>query len=218
MPWWNRGCPRLAQRVSKIQTQPGNTAGQAGWHAICTMAHLIMNHAAFNAKFVSMSAVREYRVYARRSDFFFIEVPGLSATAEALSIHFGIIGLLVRRHLKKKARKKAELYFQAADLEDPEKLLGQNKHNFKVYVPEIRESSIEPPALFAMHGQQAGGWQFSMRDGKKMRFEFVNVDDMKAASTVLPQLLNGTLKVKAEWNETKKRFQKLKDRPKAGPE
>ena len=110
------------------------------------------------------------------------------------------------------------MFFQSADQQDPETLLGQNKNNFKVYIPEIRESSIEPPALFAMHGQQAGGWNVSMRDGKKMRFEFENTDDMKAASSVLPPLLNGTLKVNTEWNETKKRFQKVKDRPKTGPE
>lgn len=168
------------------------------------------NQETFNAKFISSMAVRQYRVYARRSDFFFIEVPGLSATADALTIHFGLIGLLVRQSMKKKAKKKAEAMFQSAEHQDPEQLIGQNKNNFKIYIPEIRDSSIEPPVLFAMHGKQAGRWSFSMRDGKKMRFEFENTDDMKSAMNVLPRLLEGTLKVNVEWNEAKKRFQKIK--------
>ena len=72
--------------------------------------------------------------------------------------------------------------------------------------------SIEPPALFALHGTQAGSWRFSMRDGKKMRFEFENTDDMKSALNVLPQLLHGNLKMNVEWSEPKKRFQKIKSR------
>src|SRR5258708_1552117 len=158
------------------------------------------NQTTWNAKFGSSLAVREYRVYARRSDFFFIEVPGLTPTADAVTIHFGLIGLLIRRSMKKKAKLKAEAMFQSAEYQDPEKLIGQNKHNFKIYIPEIRDSSIEPPALFAMHGQQAGRWNFAMRDGKKMRFEFENLDDMKSAMNVLPGLLDGTLKVNVEWN------------------
>ena len=167
----------------------------------------------FNAKFISSMAVREYRVYARRSDFFFIEVPGLTATADAVTIHLGLIGLLIRRSLKKKAKQKAEALFQSAEYQDPEQAIGQNKDNFKIYIPEIRDSSIEPPALFALHGQQAGRWNLSMRDGKKLRFEFENPDDMKSALNVLPRLLAGTLTVNVEWNEAKKRFQKIKVQP-----
>jgi hypothetical protein len=61
-----------------------------------------------------------------------------------------------------------------------------------------------------MHGKQAGRWNFSLRDGKKMRFEFENSDELKAALDVLPRLLNATLRVNVEWNEMKKRFQKIK--------
>lgn len=137
-------------------------------------------------------------------------MPGLSTTADALTIHFGLIGLLIRRSMEKKAKQKAAALFQSAEYQDPEALIGQNKNNFKIYIPEIRDSSIEPPALFALHGEQAGRWSFSMRDGKKIRFEFENTEDMKSAMTVLPQRLDGTLKVNVEWNEAKKRFQKIK--------
>jgi hypothetical protein len=43
-----------------------------------------------------------------------------------------------------------------------------------------------------------------------MRFEFETADEMKTALNLLPQLLNATLKVNVEWDETKKRFQKIK--------
>jgi hypothetical protein len=89
-------------------------------------------------------------------------------------------------------------------------LLRENKNNFKVYIPEIREAAIEPPALFTLHGKQAGRWNFSLRDGKKMRFEFENSGELKAALDALPRLLNATLRVNVEWNEIKKRFQKIK--------
>src|SRR5258708_35522695 len=105
------------------------------------------NQTTFNAKFVSSLAVREYRVYARRSDFFFIEVPGLTPTADAMTIHFGLIGLLVRRSMKKKAKLKAEALFQSAEYHDPEHVIGHNKNNFKIFIPEIRDSSVEPHAL-----------------------------------------------------------------------
>jgi hypothetical protein len=74
----------------------------------------------------------------------------------------------------------------------------------------LRDSVIEPPSFFAFHGKQAGRWNFSLRDGKKMRFEFENTDEMKAALDALPRLLNATLQVNVEWDETKKRFQKKK--------
>jgi hypothetical protein len=43
-----------------------------------------------------------------------------------------------------------------------------------------------------------------------VRFEFENTDEMKAALGALPRLMNATLRVNVEWDETKKRFQKTK--------
>ena len=99
---------------------------------------------------------------------------------------------------------------QHAEGQDPESLLRENKTNFKVYVPEISEAVIEPPSFWALHGKQAGRWNFKLRDGKKFRFEFENADAMKAALDVLPGLLNATLRVNVEWNEAKKKFRKKK--------
>jgi hypothetical protein len=166
----------------------------------------------FDAKLVSTHPDRVYRIYVKGSDLFFIQLTGLSTTAEALTIHFGLIGYLIRESMKRRAKKKADAFLQSAGQVEPEELLRDSKNNFKVYIPEIREAAIEPPALFALHGKQAGRWNFSLRDGKKMRFEFENTDQMKAALDVLPRLLNATLTVKVEWDERKKRFQKTKHR------
>jgi hypothetical protein len=89
-------------------------------------------------------------------------------------------------------------------------LLRENKTNFKVFIPEISEAVINPPSFFAMHGKQAGRWNFKLRDGKKFRFEFENADEMKIALDVLPGLLDATLRVNVEWSEPKKKFQKKK--------
>jgi hypothetical protein len=168
------------------------------------------NSATFNARLVSTRSDSVCRIYVRGNDLFFIQLAGLSTTADALMIHFGLIGYLIRESMKRRAKKKTEEFLQRAGQVDPEELLRENKNNFKVYIPEIREAAIEPPALFAMHGKQAGRWNFSLRDGKKMRFEFENSDELKAALDVLPRLLNATLRVNVEWNEMKKRFQKIK--------
>jgi hypothetical protein len=167
------------------------------------------NAAMFNARLVARRD-SVYRVYARESDLFFIQLAGLSATADALTIHFGLIGYLIRESMKRRAKKKTEEFLQRAGNQAPEDLLRENKNNFKVYIPEIRDSTIEPPSFFALHGKQAGRWNFSLRDGKKMRLEFENTDEMKAALDALPRLMNATLRVNVEWDETRKRFHKKK--------
>jgi len=171
------------------------------------------NSATFNARLVSTRSDSVYRVYARGNDLYFIQLAGLSTTAQALTVHFGLIGMLIGESMKRRAKKKTEEFLQRAGQVDPEELLRESKNNFKVYIPELCDSAIEPPSFFALHGKQAGRWNFFLRDGKKMRFEFENSDELKAALDVLPRLLNATLRVNVEWNEMKKRFQKIKHIP-----
>ena len=99
---------------------------------------------------------------------------------------------------------------QRFDQTDPEQLLSEHKHNFKLHTSEIKEGALNPPALFAMHGRQAGRWQLLLRDGRRMNFQFETNDDLKAAMELLSRFLNSTLKVNIEWNEKKKKFQKQK--------
>jgi len=164
----------------------------------------------FNAKLIA-SSQRLYRIYVRRSDLYFIVLAGgLSANPESLTVHFGLIGALIGHGLKKRAKKKNQALIQRIDQLDPQELLAEDKHNFKVHTAEIQEAAIDPPALFAFQGRQSGRWKLCLRSGKKMNFQFENNDDMKAALVLLPQFLDSTLKVNVEWNEKKKRFQKKK--------
>jgi len=170
----------------------------------------MQNTGSFDARYVSRHSDSVYRIYARASDLYFINLGGLSPVTHVLTAQFGLIGVLIGSALKKRAKRQAETLLQRAEGQDPEFLLRENKTNFKVYIPEISEAVIDPPSFFAMHGKQAGRWNFKLRDGKKFRIEFENADAMKAALDMLPGLLNATLRVNVEWNEPKKRFQKKK--------
>ena len=161
----------------------------------------------FDVRFISRTDSM-YRVYARANDLYFIQLAGLSATTDALMIHFGLVGYLIRQSMKRRAKKKTEEFLQRAGNVEPEQLLSEGKNNFKLFIPEIRDAVIEPPTWFALHGKQAGRWNFSVRNGKKMRFEFENADQMKTALGVLPHLMNSTLRLNVEWDESRKRFQK----------
>ena len=170
----------------------------------------MQNAGSFDARFISRSSDNVYRIYTRASDLYFINLGGLSPVTHALTAQFGLIGMLVGSALKKRAKRQAEAMLQRAEGQDPESLLRENKTNFKVFIPEISEAVINPPSFFAMHGKQAGRWNFKLRDGKKFRFEFENADEMKIALDVLPGLLDATLRVNVEWSEPKKKFQKKK--------
>jgi hypothetical protein len=74
---------------------------------------------------------------------------------------------------------------------------------------EIRDAAIEAPALFQTSGK-AGRLDFSVRHGEKIKCEFDNAAEMNKAIHLLAPLLNSTLKVNVEWNETIHQFQKKK--------
>ena len=166
--------------------------------------------ATFNAKLTSATASdRLYRVYLKRDDVFFVLLEaGLGASPETLTVHFGLLGMLIGSMMKKRAKKKRESTIQRIDNLHPEQLLAEHKHNFKLHSSEIKEAVIEPRALFTLHGQQVGRLKFFLRDGRKMNFEFQNNDEMTAALNVLQRFLDSSLKVNVEWDEKKKRFKK----------
>src|SRR5260221_6925517 len=101
--------------------------------------------ARFNAKLASARATRLYRVYQRGDDLFFIVLAeGLSANQETLTVHFGLVGGLIGVMMKKQAKKKNAAATQRMDQSNPEHLLAEHKHNFRLHTSEIREGSIEP--------------------------------------------------------------------------
>jgi hypothetical protein len=166
----------------------------------------------FNVRLVTFAFEGMYRVHVRGSDLFFIQLAASNTWAEAVVPLLGPAGLLIAvpLYLTRRAKRKAEPAAQLAPQENPELLLAQNKNNFRVYSAEICEAAIEPPSRLQIHGKQAGRWNLVLRDGRKMRSEFENANDMKAALNILPRLLDTTLKVNVEWDETRKRFQKKK--------
>jgi len=164
----------------------------------------------FNAKLIA-SSYRTYRVYLRRSDLFFIVIAGgLSANPDMLTVHFGLLGALIGHIVKKRAKKKNGATIQRIDQLDPEQLLSEHKHNFKLHTSEIREGRIDPRSWLLLGGNQAGRWKLFLRDGKKMNFEFESNEDMSAALNLLPQFFNSSLIVNVEWDQQKKRFRKKK--------
>ena len=165
----------------------------------------------FTAKLASARATRVYRVYLRRADLFFIVLAdGLSANPETLTVHFGLLGALIGAMMKKRAKKKNAAATQRMDQTDPEQLLTEHKHSFRLHTSEIREGSIEPRPWITLEGHQAGHWKLLLRDDRKMKFQFENNDDMAAALDALSKFLGGSLKVNVEWDEKKKRFKKKK--------
>ena len=170
----------------------------------------MQNNSSFDARYASRGGDNLYRIYVRGNDLYFINLGGLGPVAQALTVHFGLIGMLIGSALKKRAKRQTEALLQRPESQDPESLLRENKSNFKLYVPEISEAAMEPPSLWAMHGKQAGRWNFKLRDGRKFRFEFVTADAMKGALDLLSASLNATLRVNVEWNQSKQKFQKKK--------
>jgi len=164
--------------------------------------------------FTTRHASRVYRVYPRRDDLFFIVLAeGLSANPQTLTVHFGLLGLLIGAMMKKRAKKKNAAATQRMDQTDPEQLLAENKHNFRLHTSEINEGSIEPRPLITFDGHQVGHWKLLLRDGKKMKFQFENNDEMAAALHALSKFLNGSLKVNVEWDEKE---ETLTSRPQEG--
>lgn len=163
------------------------------------------------ACFTAKLASRVYRIYPRRADLFFIVLAeGLSANPETLTVHFGLLGALIGAMMKKRAKKKNAAATQRMDQTDPEQLLTEHKHNFRVHTSEINEGSIEPRPWITLDGHQAGHWKLLLRDDRKMKFQFENSDEMAAALNALSKFFNGSLKVNVEWDEKKKRFKKKK--------
>lgn len=164
----------------------------------------------FDARFITRNNDHTFRVYAQGSDLYFVDLGGLSDTGRAVTVHFGLIGYLIGAAMKKKAKQKAAEMLQRFEAQDLESFLRESKTSFKIYIPEISEAVIDPPSFLAMHGKQAGRLNLKTRDDKKYKFEFENADSLRTALDALPKLLNGTLQINGQWNESNKKFVKKK--------
>jgi len=193
-------CPVDGQPVINQEEKQGKLAVQTG--AAGT---------AFNVKLVSpLSSAGKYRIFVERSDLLFIQIEGGSKSIlEAAAPFIGPAGNIIPLTLWLFTKRKNETKLQRLAEGDPAELFRESENNFKLNLAEIRDAAIEAPAFFQTSGK-AGRLNFSVRHGEKIKCEFDHATEIQAAIHLLAPLLNSTLKVNAEWNGEKQRFEKKK--------
>ncbi len=166
---------------------------------------------AFNVKLVSpISSAGKYRIFVERSDLLFIQIEGGSRSILAAAAPFlGPVGNLIPLTLWLFGKRKTKAKLQRLETGNPEELLREGENNFKLNLAEIRDATIEAPAMFQTSGK-AGRLNLLVRHGEKIKCEFDDVAEMAKAIHLLAPLLNSTLKVNVEWNEEKRRYEKKK--------
>lgn len=166
----------------------------------------------FNARLVSgVSFDTLYRVYAVDDRLYFIRVGGQGGFWEELARPLGFFGLLVESSVKKRAEKKGKALIEAIDRTSPEQLLPAHADNFRLEAAELSEATVDPPSFFATHGPHVGRCQLTLRDGRKMSFQFEAAGDMRTAMDVLSDLIPSGFQVNVRWNDSKKRYEKRDD-------
>lgn len=166
---------------------------------------------AFDVKLISpISSAGTYRVFIERGELIFIQIDGgaksiLTALAPLLGPAGGLIPLVLWLFTKKQAKDRLKNIAQ----QEPEDLLRENDHNFKLHLAEIRDAAIEPASFLATTGK-AGRLLLTVRHGEKITFEFADASEMAKVICLLPPLLNSALRINVEWNGEKKEFQRKK--------
>jgi hypothetical protein len=193
-------CPLDGQPLMEKSESPGKFAPQRA-----------ATQKTFDVKLISpISSSGTYRVFGERSDLLFIQIEGgsksvLTAIAPLLGPAGNLIPLALWLFTKKKNKDRLKKITQ----QNPEDLLRESEKNFKLYLAEIRDAAIDPPAFFSKSGK-AGRLNLLVRHGEKFKFEFVNSAEMNNAIYLLAPLLNSTLRINVEWNGEKQRFEKKK--------
>jgi hypothetical protein len=165
----------------------------------------------FNVKLVSpVSSAGKYRVFVERNDLLFIQVEGGASSALAtLAPLLGPGGSIITLILWLFTKKKAKDRLQRIETGEPVKLLRDGENNFTLNLAEIRDATVEAPALFQTSGK-AGRLIFLVRHGEKIKCEFDDNTEMTKAISLLTEFMNATLRVNVEWNAQKERFIKKK--------
>ena len=163
----------------------------------------------FNARLVSnFSPDRLYRVYVDRGEVFFIRIGGQGGMAAGVAVHFGLLGILVMRALKKRADAKIAAKIAELDRQHPSGHLAAHTHNLHTATTAIETSSLEPAPLLGGHGQHVGRWRLKLREGKEMLFQFEMLEEMRTAHDVLPTL-GGAHVTNVAWDSAKQKFTKV---------
>jgi hypothetical protein len=204
-------CGKEYAEETTVCTLDGHPVKEKEANQTKTLTQPVSAETAFNAILISpISSAGTYGVFNRRSELLFIQIEGgvkssLAALAPLLGPAGGLIPLVLWLFAKK--REKGRL--QNIDQQNPEDLLRENDSNFKLHLAEIRDATIVPASFLATRGK-AGRLLLTVRHGEKLEFEFENAVEMAKAIQALTPLLNSTLRINVEWNETKQQFQRKK--------
>lgn len=156
----------------------------------------------------ALSLDRIYRVYLDNAAAYFINVGSPSGVARAVGRQFGVIGrMLAESYERKQAVKRAEVAAEL-DREHPGILLARDKANFSLPFLQVESAVVEPAALFGGHGPHVGRLTVRKRDGKDLRFQFEDLDEMRTALTGLQTLLGERLRMKVRWDDRKGEYVK----------
>ena len=128
--------------------------------------------------------------------------PGIVSTTSTSEIANSI------SFLKKRAEENKANLTDRVDQSHPILHIRKHQHNFKLNPATIRASRIKPASILSFHGTQVGRWTLTLRDGKKMNFQFENSEDMEVAVSSLPKVIGQTLTVDVERNEKTNKFTK----------
>jgi len=171
---------------------------------------LALNPRAFNiSQILTWSANRSYRVYPVGESLYFTYLGKATGAGDAVAIQFGLAGMLFLWLSRRSATKKEAEKSVERDQLSPEDLLTEHKHNFKLDLVDIQEAAIEARAWTGGAYQQ-GRCNVTLKDNKKLAFEFATVEQMQKALEQLPTILGDRLQVRVEWDFKKKRYKKLK--------
>lgn len=164
---------------------------------------------AFDATLVSpFRSSGTYRVYLRGSDLIFIQTDAgvRSGWPGQILAHLWPVGILVNLFWWVSSKRRT-WDSERLDEADPEDLLRESESNFKIYLLEIQDAALEPPAHLSTSGTKAGRLWLFLPGGRKITLAFGDADEIKTALRLLTPRLGSTLRVNVKWNEGRQRFQ-----------
>lgn len=188
---------------------------------------------AFNARLISSSKIDiMYRVYVRGPEIIFVELSNQAQEAmrslllivavavpaalllfylythtdiyQPIIVLLLLIAIVVRFSLFKKKRGLSKYY--KLDQQDPALLASSSENSFTATLAELNNPRIEPVSILSFQHRQHGRWEFSLRNGSELTFQFEDVEEMKSAIAILRKALGRSLAVNVQWNEKKRIF------------
>jgi hypothetical protein len=146
-----------------------------------------------------------FRVYLTQTHLFLIRIGG--ARNNAVAHQGGLLGMLIAHYMNKAAKKKEQKRVLENENKPLEQMMAEHKRNHVIAVADISDPAIEKGGFWSA-GQTKLTFNLSS-EKKRVQCVLESVDDVRDALRTLPGLLPH-LRVAVQFNEKKKRFDKLK--------